>query len=98
MKPPRVLTRLACAFLLISLTSCDHSNEVQAPQLPEPKQALKDCVAEPVPALPGQPGTGFSEGETPGIIGDQRKSALAKDRCAHNYNDWYLDLRKSLAH
>jgi hypothetical protein len=50
-----------------------------------------------VPGLPGAAGTGWGTSQVVGIIGDQRRAALAKDRCAHNWQAFYQDLKQRMA-
>lgn len=54
-------------------------------------------MAQTVPKLPGAPGTGWDTGTAAAIIGDQRRAALAKDACAHDWAAFYIDLRAGLA-
>jgi hypothetical protein len=67
------------------------------PALPVAGQGLSACTDDPVPGLPGQPGTGWDTAQAVGIIGDQRRAALAKDRCARDWRDFYTDLRRRMA-
>ena len=87
------------AFPLFLLTACEAFNKADAnkPALPPEPAGLTACTDRAVPALPGTPGTAWSDLETPGIIGDQRSAALAKDRCAHDWRSFYADLRSRLA-
>jgi hypothetical protein len=83
--------------LPIWLTSCAPSIEVARPDLPAVTGDLDRCTDAAVPALPGAPGTGWDGRQVVGIIGDQRRSALAKDRCARDWRSFYQDLRARLA-
>jgi hypothetical protein len=58
---------------------------------------LTACTAESVPGLPGAAGTGWGTSQVVGIIGDQRRAALAKDRCARNWQAFYQDLKQRMA-
>lgn len=49
-----------------------------------------------MPAIPGAAGEPIVKGDTAGTIGDQRTSALAKDKCSHDWRDFYLNLRKGI--
>lgn len=88
--------RLLFASTLSTLTACAPSSEYVAPQLPAVTDRLALCTDEPVPAIPGEPGTPLRKAEVAGVIGDQRTSALAKDRCAHDWRDFYSALRKGI--
>jgi hypothetical protein len=84
------------ASILTTLTACGTSNNYAPPDLPEETQDLKDCTSELVPALPGKRGEGIAKSQTAGVIGDQRASALSKDKCAHDWRAFYADLRMRL--
>ncbi|MBV9548898.1 MAG: hypothetical protein JO256_04410 [Alphaproteobacteria bacterium] len=83
--------------LLTLLTGCAHSVDVAPPQLPDEPPGLTACTDEPVPGLPGATGQSWDTAAVVGIIGDQRSSALAKDRCGHDWRDFYNDLVKRMA-
>jgi len=86
-------SRTLCAFLLTWLTSCAHSVEASRPQLPPATADLRTCTDRPTAALP--PGAWTAEQVTQ-IIGDVRRSELAKDRCARSWDSFYADLVKRL--
>lgn len=67
------------------------------PDLPAEDAGLTACTDDPVPGLPGAAGTGWDTAQVVGIIGDQRRAALAKDKCAHDWRAFYQDLKKGMA-
>ena len=80
------------------LTGCGTSPpEIIKPNLPEEPIGIKTCTDEAVPSLPGSPGTGWTTPEAVQIIGDQRTAAFSKDRCSHDWREFYKDLRDRLA-
>lgn len=83
-------------FLLLSLTSCATSTEYVAPELPAADDGLTLCTGDAVPDLPGARGTGLTNEQVAGAIGDQRTAAKDKDRCAKAWKSFYEDLRKSI--
>lgn len=86
-----------CASTLISLTACATSSDVASPlTLPDLPPALKACVIETVPAIPGARGTELSRAVAAGTIAEQRVAALSSFRCKQDFSAWYLDLRKSI--
>jgi hypothetical protein len=85
-------------FLPLWLTACASSNNDNGkPSLPAEPTGLAACTDATVPALPGAVGTGWGNDETPGIIGDQRTAALAKNKCSHDWRSFYSDLRNKMA-
>ena len=80
------------ASILTTLTACDHSANYAPPDLPDETQDLKDCTSELVPGIPGTPGQGIPKSQTSMVIGEQRTSALSKDKCAHDWRAFYADL------
>lgn len=80
------------AFLPILLTGCATSNEVEHLQLPPVPAGLAACTDAPVPPVPGARGTPLTKAQAAEALSDQRASALSKDRCAHDWRDFYGDL------
>lgn len=85
------------ALIPFSLTACEHSIDVQAPQLPDFPLGLKVCAGLAVPPIPGERGSPLTKEQAAVSLGEQRASALSKDRCVKDNQAWYLDLRKSLS-
>ena len=89
-----------CAFLPLLLTGCATSNEAPSvPSLPDVSERaaeLVSCATASVVALPGARGTGWTNEQAAGIVGDLRASELAKARCAASWMKFYSDLRGSL--
>jgi hypothetical protein len=53
-------------------------------------------VDQELTPIPGEMGEPLSKHEAINSLADQRGMALYKNRCAHDYDAWYSDLRKSL--
>lgn len=85
------------AFLPFLLMSCANSNSETPLDLPEPPPALKACVAELIPEIPGAAGTGLSAGQATVALGQQRGAALSKGHCSGDYDAFYRDLRTKLS-
>lgn len=49
-----------------------------------------------MPGIPGSPGEPILKADAAGVIGDQRTSAVAKDKCAHDWRDFYQSLRNRI--
>jgi hypothetical protein len=84
-------------FLPIWLTACASLTDTAPVNLGEVPAGLATCTDSAIPPLPGAAGTGWDTPAAVGIIGDQRRAALAKDACARNWRDFYNDLRARLA-
>lgn len=78
------------------LTACAGSTDYVAPQLPATTDRLNACTDQSVPPIPGKPGEPILKGSTAGVIGGQRSSALSKDKCAHDWRDFYEGLRQGI--
>jgi len=83
------------ASSLMTLTGCAVSSDAR-PHLPEPTQDLKDCRDALVPEIPGVAGSSIPKSKVAGVIGDQRASALDKDKCSHDWSDFYGDVKRRL--
>ena len=93
----RYLTPIASVSALLWLTGCATSTEAIKPNLPPAPSPLVACAQAIVPALPGARGTGWTDEQVVGIIGDQRAAAASKDRCSRNWQAFYEDLRARLS-
>src|SRR5512146_971881 len=94
-KPRRVPALIASVFLPISLIGCADSISGTI-DIGEPPPGLVACTIETVPAIPGAPGTPLDKAQAAQAIGEQRTSALAKDKCSADWLAHYNDLRKAL--
>jgi hypothetical protein len=91
----RAPTLVMSASVLILLTGCADSTSGVI-DIGDPPPGLVACTIETVPALPGDYGTPFSKAQAAQAIGEQRMSALAKDKCASDWLAHYNDLRAAL--
>jgi hypothetical protein len=55
-----------------------------------------DCVGASVPPIPGAKGTPLDKTDAATALAEQRAGALAKNRCAASWRDFYADVRASL--
>lgn len=83
-------------MILTTLTGCAHSIEAVRPSLPDATGDLNACADQPLHAIPGSKGERITKGQTARVIGDQRSDALAKDKCARDWRDFYLDTKKRM--
>lgn len=81
--------------MLILLTGCADSTSGVI-DIGDPPPGLVACTIETVPAVPGAYGTAISKAQAAQGLGEQRTSALAKDKCAADWLDHYNDLRAAL--
>lgn len=83
------------AFAPTLLTGCAGSTSGII-DIGAPPPGLVACTIETVPALPGDYGTPLSKAQAAQALGEQRTSALAKDKCAADWLAHYNDLRAAL--
>ncbi len=81
--------------MLLLLTACARSPDPMLPLPPAPAD-LTRCATDPVPDIPGAPGTGLDKAQAAQALVEQRAAARAKDRCGRSWADFYVDLRKSI--
>lgn len=87
---------VASLLLLTLLIGCGTSNRDDL-QLPDIPPNLKNCANVEIPAIPGERGSPLTKEQAANSLGEQRASALSKDRCVKDTQAWILDLRKSLS-
>jgi hypothetical protein len=82
-------------FLSFWLIACANSTSGTI-DIGDPPAGLVTCTIETVPEIPGEPGTALSKAQAAKAIGEQRTSALAKDKCSLDWQAHYKDLRDAL--
>lgn len=88
----------ASVLLPVWLTACAACSDAPpAMILPPVPAGLSACTAEPVPPIPGEPGSPLRRSEAAAALADQRASALAKARCATDWLIFYTDLYQLVA-